>query len=293
LLGEQLDGAHPKLAYFCSAPLAGFYAAVDTKSVDFGGQQGKFRLMEKLCIKDWPGKTFEGASPDTHPALWHMLDVAAVAGVLLAQRSLTGNEVQDKALQFLIALHDLGKFSESFRAMLRNRPYSGARHWQHSYTLMNYLLDDDIAALIGGDEATRTVLYAAVAGHHGGPPEDLDRRELLNSRRQIGTGRAAAKAALAALAPLFGGAYLAGLQDVDALSWALSGLTVQADWIGSNAAWFPPQPADMTPQEYFIGAQERAEKAVAAAGLFSGTPRPTADILGGLPISSSYVIPHV
>ena len=61
-------------------PTGRLLRAVDTKSVDFGGQQGKFRLMEKLCIKDWPGKTFEGSSPDTHPALWHMLDVAAVAG---------------------------------------------------------------------------------------------------------------------------------------------------------------------------------------------------------------------
>ena len=40
--------------------------------------------MDKTCITDWPGKTFKGFSPDTHPALWHMLDVAAVA-VELAQ----------------------------------------------------------------------------------------------------------------------------------------------------------------------------------------------------------------
>ena len=27
--GRTLQGAHPKLAYFCSAPVEGFYAAVD------------------------------------------------------------------------------------------------------------------------------------------------------------------------------------------------------------------------------------------------------------------------
>jgi len=239
--------------------------------------------MDGIIITDWPGKSFEDCAPDTHPALWHMLDVAAVAGVLLARRSLTGEAAQDSALQFLIALHDLGKFSESFRAMLRGQPSSGVRHWQHSYTLMNYLLDDDIAALIGGDEAMRTVLYAAVAGHHGGPPEDLDLRDVQKHKAQIGAGLGAALEALTVLAPLFVGASLEGLQGAGALSWALSGLTVQADWIGSNAAWFPPQPADMTPEEYSIGAQERAEKAVEAAGLFSGTPRPQADILAGLP----------
>ena len=94
--------------------------------------------MDKLRIKDWPGKTFAGAKPDTHPTLWHMLDVAAVAGVLLARRSLTGAVAQDRACQFLIALHDLGKFSESFRDMLLGQHTGGARHWQHSYTLINY-----------------------------------------------------------------------------------------------------------------------------------------------------------
>lgn len=239
--------------------------------------------MDKRRIADWPGKTFEGSTPDTHPALWHMLDVAAVAGLLLARRSLTGDVAQDRALQFLIALHDIGKFSESFRAMLRGQPYSGVRHWQHSYTLMNFLLDDQIAALIGGCEATRTSLYAAVAGHHGGPPEDLDQRELRNQKAQIGLGLHAASDAIRALAPLFEGASLGDDTDADALSWALSGLTVQADWIGSNAAWFPPQLPDMPVADYFARAQGRAAQAVAAAGLFTGTPHPAPDILAGMP----------
>lgn len=238
-------------------------------------------MMESL-VADWPGKTFDGCSPDTHPALWHMLDVAAVAGVVLARRSLTGNEAQDRALQFLVALHDIGKFSESFRTMLQGQPSSGARHWQHSYTLMNYLLDHQIAAVIGGSEEIRTLLYAAVAGHHGGPPKNLDRRELRNQTAQIGDGLGAASAAVAALAPLFETAMLDDIQDAGALSWALSGLTVQADWIGSNAAWFPPQPAEIPVAEYFSASQARAAQAVAAAGLFTGTPRAGADILAGL-----------
>jgi len=239
--------------------------------------------MDRMCIKDWPGKTFEGGSPDTHPALWHMLDVAAVAGELLARRSLTGDVVQDKVLQFLIALHDIGKFSESFRAMLQGQPYSGARHWQHSYTLMNCLLDDQIAVLIGGSKTMRSALYGAVAGHHGGPPQDLDQRELRNHKAQIGAGLEAASSAIAVLAPLFDGASLAGARDADALSWALSGLTVQADWIGSNAAWFPPQLPDIPVAEYFATTQKRAVRAVAAAGLFTAAPRPQVDILAGRP----------
>ena len=57
---------------------------------------------------------------------------------------------------------------------------------------------------------------------------------------------------------------------------------MQADWIGSNAAWFPPQPAEIPVAEYFSASQARAAQAVAATGLFTGTPRAGADILAGL-----------
>ena len=78
-------------------------------------------------ISAWPGKVIDGR---THPALWHMLDVGAVATCLMAQRSLTGDRASDQAAAFLVVLHDLGKFSASFRAMLLRQPYRGFRHWQ-------------------------------------------------------------------------------------------------------------------------------------------------------------------
>lgn len=39
--GRTLQGAHPKLAYFCSAPVAGFYAAVDKDWEGVGDEDGK------------------------------------------------------------------------------------------------------------------------------------------------------------------------------------------------------------------------------------------------------------
>ena len=59
----------------------------------------------------------------------------------MAQRSLTEYRARDQAAAFLVVLHDLGKFSASFRAMLRRQPYHGFRHWQHSYRLL--LCDHD------------------------------------------------------------------------------------------------------------------------------------------------------
>lgn len=77
--------------------------------------------------KNWPGKS----RPAVHPALWHMLDVGAVAQELLQQQPVLG-ESGDQALAALIALHDLGKISASFRAMLEDGHPQKWRHWEHT-----------------------------------------------------------------------------------------------------------------------------------------------------------------
>ena len=129
-----------------------------------------------------PGKMIDGR---THPTLWHMLDVGAVATCLMAHRSLTGSDASDQAAAFLVTLHDLGKFSASFRAMLRGQPYRGLRHWQHSYRLLR---DHDgvLGKVIGATPGLRKMLYTAVAGHHGGPPAHLDNRKHKDQAAQIG-----------------------------------------------------------------------------------------------------------
>ena len=71
-------------------------------------------------ISAWPGKMIDGRP---HPTLWHMLNVGAVATCLMTHRSLTGSDARDQAAAFLVVLHDLGKFSASFRAMLRGQSY--------------------------------------------------------------------------------------------------------------------------------------------------------------------------
>ena len=89
--------------------------------------------MRPELMGAWPGKTIEGRA---HPALWHMLDVGAVANCLISRLTPTGATPSDQAAVLLVTLHDLGKFSSSFRAMLRGEPYGGPRHWQHSYRLL-------------------------------------------------------------------------------------------------------------------------------------------------------------
>ena len=54
----------------------------------------------------------------------------------------------------------------------------------------------------------------------------------------------------------------------------LSGLTVQADWIGSNPEWFGPQDAGTPIDLYWNQALARAETAIVAAGLHCARPSP-------------------
>lgn len=69
-------------------------------------------------LLDWPGKSAPDGSTVRHSAVLHMLDVAAVAERLIApfqfEPALRG------ALVLLVALHDLGKISDSFRAMIES-----------------------------------------------------------------------------------------------------------------------------------------------------------------------------
>ena len=224
-------------------------------------------------ISAWPGKMIDGR---THPTLWHMLDVGAVATCLMAHRSLTGSDASDQAAAFLVTLHDLGKFSASFRAMLRGQPYRGLRHWQHSYRLLR---DHDgvLGKVIGATPGLRKMLYTAVAGHHGGPPAHLDNRKHKDQAAQIGAEASrVAREAIEAVAPLFPKASLGGITESEAcrLSWVLSGLTVQADWIGSNPEWFPPQQAGTPVASYWHQALSRADTAISEAELHRARPMP-------------------
>ena len=225
-------------------------------------------------IGDWPGKTIDDAQ---HPALWHMLDVAAVAKCLTSRTPLTKDPSLEDALVFLVALHDLGKFSANFREMLRGSPPRGFRHWQHSYRLLRDQ-DDVVADLVGGTRGSRKILYAAVAGHHGGPPEHLDARKARDQARQIGVEASElAPRVIRTVGGLLPYASLAGLNELEArrLSWLLSGLTVQADWIGSNTDWFGPRSAATPVSHYWTDAMSRAEAAVSEAGLHAARPLPT------------------
>ena len=226
--------------------------------------------------RDWPGKSSENGE---HPAVWHMLDVGACA-----ERLIDGHQAfaalspeQRRACVVLVALHDVGKISETFRALLRDRRPGAYRHWMLSDVLLTRSLDPILAGALGGDGHARGELYAAVSGHHGGPERSNDRRERWRRAMAIGAeAEQAAKSWTSALLELLSGGTLEGIDQHVArkLSWALSGLTVAADWVASNVEWFPPAAPDISPGDYLERARDQSAHAVVRAGL-SPTPPAT------------------
>lgn len=237
-------------------------------------------------IAAWSGKRDD--HDRRHPAAWHMLDVAAVAELLLASGPLRHLPLGwQRAIVLLIALHDCGKISQAFRDQIETRrpPPEYCRHWQLSQRLL-LLMDEVMAGLIGGNDVAREVLYAASAGHHGRPPvQDSSGRIGREQKRRIGDDAiAAARDWIHLLAPLFPGACLDGMSEAEAkrLSWLISGTTVQADWIGSNTDWFPFTGPEQSVSDYWATAREQAKVAVQKAGLLQSQPvDPNAHILIG------------
>ncbi len=227
-------------------------------------------------IFDWPGKSDEEGNE--HPAVSHMLDVAACAEQLIAGHSafrhLSG--VQRKAMVLLVALHDVGKLSESFRALIREGEKGKPLHWELSDHLLCNVLDKALEKL-GADLWVRAELYAAVAGHHGQPPMRGDQRDKRKKRRAVGSGEQTAQDWVSKLLELFPNASLEDMtaKEARALSWVLSGLTVASDWVGSNTDWFPLQPNRRDVDLVLANSRHCAECAVKKTGLIPPRPATT------------------
>lgn len=217
-----------------------------------------------MDISSWPGKSAPDGGHE-HPAVFHMLDVAAVADILLVHQDFP--EPLRQSLIFLVALHDLGKIGEMFRTMIRSGEAQVLPHWQVTEFYLNKL-DAQLASILGSNTRIRALLYAATAGHHGRPPDlDMRRADRLLSGRLRG-GLRDVPEVVTSLGLLWPEASLHSLSWEEAiqLSWWLPGLVSAADWIGSNSEWFPAEPRDLSISEYMVLARSKARIAVTASG---------------------------
>ena len=232
-----------------------------------------------------------GRGPDWHPLAFHSLDVAAVGEVLLARHrglnesflDLLGLPREDAAplICLFLCLHDIGKFAKKFQAKapihypdcFDDDPAQLAARYDHGAGGLR--LFDACPHRFNLPHRTRgsvwRPLISAVTGHHGTPPEGALDGSLLTLRSDF--GRAGIEAAHEFIRRAH--ALFAPPQDTPALdrgcvrraSFAVAGLAVLADWIGSNQEWFPYCEPVQDLDAYWNDARERAKRAVSDAGV--------------------------
>lgn len=228
-----------------------------------------FRYWGKARKEEEKGKD----GPPCHLLPYHCLDVAAVAVEYLRRhRTLREHfkallKIKDDEhlygwIAFWMALHDLGKFSEAFqgqredllrqlkeRAPRKDKAYT-VRHDSLGMLFWNKRLlaaltrdgcfDDDFDREDGLNAWAR-----AVTGHHGQPPQEIDRAWTFFFDEQDAAAILDFTGEIRRLFLSDGVSDILALQDGDdfrlastELSWWIAGLTVLADWIGSNAEVF-------------------------------------------------------
>jgi CRISPR-associated endonuclease/helicase Cas3 len=233
-----------------------------------------------------------------HPLAFHVLDVAACAEAWLRENPhwlarLAGRfEVNSEGLQnvvvALIALHDIGKCARGFQGkrldlwpdILGARPEVelSVRHDAAGLWLIDKVTGlSTIAARMLPElsPSCRDLVVQATCCHHGEP---IAATEIRNPRRDIGRESQEVAGALAeAVLGLFDRAPSCPIADKHAplFSFALSGLTVLSDWLGSNRTWFEyrslTDAADLA--AYWNGfARPSAETALRESGLLPARP---------------------
>ena len=235
--------------------------------------------------------------PKWHPLVYHCLDVAAVAKLLVEYRPAWLNHLcrctdmpSERLIPwilFLLAVHDIGKFGDGFQwqrpdlaATLQARKAVTPQGERHD--TMGYLLCT--AFLLGwlgknDQDSFRDLLLpwlAAVTGHHGRPPLNIGGKRTLLLRNgfphTVLTNACEFVESTARLLLPEGWPLpepSAGLAEKYwRSSWLLAGLSVVSDWMGSNTRWFPYCKPDLDLDTYWRDrALPQARQAVAESGL--------------------------
>jgi CRISPR-associated endonuclease/helicase Cas3 len=213
-------------------------------------------------FKYW-GKADRDDPTKYHLLPYHCLDVAAVGWLLLDPGKTICKELARKLevttlwlrdfLVFFLALHDLGKFSRTFQGLRPNlspglvkpnprMPYS-VRHDTLGFLLFGRNPSGQFVNIFEDSLLLNAIepWLEIVTGHHGMPPQKTGMVADSFEQEDEEAASQFAKEAMQLFLPEFDHAPLLdnGLKKrLKMVSWQLAGITVLADWQGSNRGHF-------------------------------------------------------
>lgn len=245
-------------------------------------------------------------SADYHLLPYHCLDVAAVGQAIFNTNSALRHDLarfleltEDQLASifaFMLALHDLGKFSSSFQKLYSHKHnalynpkgfdnYDGQyfRHDRLGLHFWRVIQSNVLFSLVESSEIDRrskermldtlTVLADCVLGHHGQPinKKDPGAIKIYVEDHNEQAVEEFVKDLLIIFSPklpldqLISRDWQKKLKQV---SWHLAGIAVIADWIGSDTQFFPYHTEQISLSDYWQLAQKRAEQALSASDLW-------------------------
>ena len=250
-----------------------------------------------------------------HLLAYHCLDVAAVGQqLLLSDPNLLRKIIPTDVLKdepeceqwcigittFLLALHDIGKFSDRFQNLIPDlmnelKGYTHDHRYAVRHTEMGQFFFDKVLwktiwaqnwfGLDTQEDSTDWkdiwgMWISAVTGHHGSPPRESEYSDYLisdlfeneNQEFALHFSEECAKLFLVKRNSPLPLHYTQLLSSFSKTSWLLAGLAVLSDWIGSNNALFSyhstPMPLEKYWKEYAV---PQAEEAIRMFGILPGT----------------------
>lgn len=219
-----------------------------------------FRYWGKSRAKDISGKPI--VNPDYHLLPFHSLDVAAVGyqllspsgpynSVLAQQLGVDGEWLQNW-FSFCLALHDLGKFCSGFQQQcvgLSDRLVQEPKRYSYDlrHDALGYLLLTEINKLLKKIDnewlSTRNQRWLKITvGHHGKPVDQRDEKSrnihTYASEQDIQAATEFVQDCIE-LFQLESSTHVPVKENkIKQASWMLAGISVLADWIGSNPEFF-------------------------------------------------------
>lgn len=276
------------------------------------------KVSTQSYYKFWAKTGSEDGSYHLLP--YHNLDVAAVGHVLLlkderlrirlARKLKLSENALVSYLSTLLALHDLGKFAESFQNLnpqllsslqgLQSQARYLIRHdtagwllFRHSSEKIRQILFEGDSPAIRGCKDIRNTLdvidptLRAIFGHHGMPPEQTKAREIFTNLFPC-IFELAATEFVEEVCRLFlsesvrvtsDDTYECDFNSALESAWTIAGFAVVCDWIGSNYDLFPFETTRIPLSEYWeTRAIPQAEHAIKAVGILPSKSIPFTDI---------------